>query len=525
MRKIDQVLSLFVLAAMSKAGVTQVSMSIQMNKPQKPIVGLPFCADQKVRMVQHLANGTPVTTNMTGHVYRSASGVERYDGVAPSTDPSHPDPVTMVYIVDPLKHTATFLNSRVMTATVQALPDNATVSIKFLALASRFQNRLIQPQDIVKTDLGTRSEGMLHLNGARTTGTIAAGTFGNDQPLTVTAEVWVDRDLKVIVSEHEQNPITGDRTLELSNVRGEEPDAALFEVPSGYTVKERTMPPVSLAAPTPGIAGAKSPEQAAQRIELAMHTSSAEMKNSVAYALAQDNERLSDAQTLAEQAVALEEQETADVIAKGNSAASFHQTVVLSSFWDTLGWVYYREGSQQKAEAFVRAAWELKPNAEYGLHLGSIYEAESRPKDAAAIYRSSLSYAEEGNWHDMFETRLTKLGVTDAAALPVDIELALPAVSQHAKMAAVDAEVEVLIGNSGEPVVTFVGDGPASAKGLRQAIQAALAKSLPDGGPETILRRARVSCAEAKGEASCALHFVTGEKVATVTVLPQPVRP
>ena len=236
--------------AVSYTAIGQVSMSIQMNKPQKPIAGLPFCADQTVQVVQHLANGTPLTTEVKGHVYRSAAGMERYDGLMPSSDSTHPEPLTMVEIVDPFKHTVTLLNSRLMTASVQPLPDNATVSIKFLPLATRFQNRLIQPQDVVKTDLGDRSEGMLHLNGVRTTGTIPAGTFGNDQPLTVTTEVWVNRDLKIIVSEHEQNPITGDRTLELTNVRGEEPDAALFQIPDGYTLKERPMMP-SFPPPMP----------------------------------------------------------------------------------------------------------------------------------------------------------------------------------------------------------------------------------------------------------------------------------
>jgi hypothetical protein len=86
-----QILAAFVLLTVSHLAAGQVSMSIQMNKPQKPVIGLPFSADQTVRLVQHLDNGMAITSEMKGHVYRAADGVERYDGGTVSSDSSHSD--------------------------------------------------------------------------------------------------------------------------------------------------------------------------------------------------------------------------------------------------------------------------------------------------------------------------------------------------------------------------------------------------------------------------------------------------
>jgi hypothetical protein len=201
--------------------------------------------------VQHLADGTPLKSEIKGHVYRSAAGIIRYDGVMPAT-PDRPDPVTLVYIIDRAKHTAVLLNTKLKTASVEHIPADATVLIKYLPLQqSRTQNPFIKPGNSVTTDLGKRTQGMMTLVGKRFTGTIAAGRLGNDQPLSLTTDVWIDPQLKLKVDEVEQNPLSGERTFELSNIRGDEPDPALFEIPEGYTVKDRLPMPGTLPSFTP----------------------------------------------------------------------------------------------------------------------------------------------------------------------------------------------------------------------------------------------------------------------------------
>lgn len=502
MPNVHRFLAVLACVVVSHVALGQASMSIQMNKPEAPVIGLPFSADQRVSTVQHLANGMPLKSEIKGHVYRSAAGVERYEGVMPST-PDRPDPITLAYIIDRAKHSVVLLNFKLKTATVEHLPANATVSVKFLPLQqSRTQGQSIKPGDLVTTDIGKRTQGMVTLVGKRISGTIKAGSVGNEQPLVVSEDVWINPQLKLMVNEVEQNPFSGERTFELSNIRGEEPDPALFEIPQGYTVKERTPMPSNLLSVTP------TPEQRERQIPSALSSSDPSLKNSVAYALANSNSHLADAQTLAEDAVRLVEQQTADVALKGNQDETYKQSVVLSSYWDTLGWVYYRQGKQEKAEAYLLAAWKLKPNPEYALHLGSIYEAQYRPKDAAAIYRMALSGKNSPIWQDDFKSRLAKLGEADAEQIPMEVTTSLPSFLPQLGPGVSDPLVEIFIAAAAPPVVTYLNGEPTYGASLTHAIQSAVIGFLPDGGPETILRRARVSCTAGQ-DSNCTLHFLT----------------
>ncbi len=495
-------LAVLALGVISHAAMGQVSMSIQMNKPEAPVIGLPFGADQRVSTVQHLANGTLLKSEIQGHVYRSADGVERYDGVMPLTS-DHPDPTTMVYILDRTKHIAVLLNLKLKTATVEHLPADATVSVKFLPLhQSQAQNQLTKPADLVTTDLGNRTQGLITLVGKRVRGTIAAGSIGNDEPLSITTDVWIYPELKLMVEEVEKNPFSGERTFELSNIRGVEPDPALFEIPEGFTVKDMPQMPSALPSLKP------TSEQREKQIPMALSSTDPSFKNSVAYALANSDSHLTDAQTLAEDAVRTMEQETADIALKGNKDEDYKQSVTLTSYWDTLGWVYYRQGKQEKAEAYILAAWDLKPNLEYALHLGSIYEAQLRPKDAVAIYRMALSAKNSPIWQDVFQTRLAKLGESHAEPIPMEVTTPLQSSVHRLGLGATEPVVEILIASAGPPAVTYVEGEPVHGKSLTHAIQSAVGRFLPDSGPETVLRRARVTCAQ--GQASnCALHFLT----------------
>lgn len=488
-------LAVVVFAVMSQVAVGQVSMTIQMSTPETPVTGLPFSAEQSVHMVQHLANGVALKSEVKGHVYRSTAGVERYEGVMPVTDPTRPEPTTMIYILDRTKHTSVLLNTKLKTATVEHLPATATVAIQFLQLPRPRVPNQPAKKDSVVTDLGTRMQGLLSLKGKRSTGTIAAGAMGNDAPLYITTDVWVAPSLKLIVNQVEQNPLVGERTYELTNIRGDEPDAALFEIPEGYTVKDK--PPMGSLMPSlPPTA-----EQRVKQIPDALKSTDPRFKNSVAYALANKKDHLAEAQTLAEEAVALAEQETADVVGKGAADAGFKQTAMLTSYWDTLGWVYYRQGKMEQAAVYLVAAWSVKPNPEIGLHLGSLYEAQQRPKDAAMVYRMALSGKNSPIWEDDFKTRLAKLGEAQAEPVSMVVTTTLPSLKMHFE---VEPLVEIQIGHAGSPAVAYLEGEPLHPKPVTEAIQKALAQSLPDSGPEIIVRRAHVSCAE-----RCELRFVT----------------
>ena len=195
----------------------------------------------------------------------------------------------------------------------------------------------------------------------------------------------------------------------------------------------------------------------------------------------------------------------------------------LSSFWDTLAWVYFREGNQKQAEAFARAAFELKPNPEYCSHLGRIYEAEGRPKDAIAIYQIALSKKNSPAALDFFQTRLAQLGAPGAPALSMDVITHLPALNPPLA-GETDILLDITLTRDQTPAVNYLKVRPPNESTVTAAIQSALAhdlsgndlpnNGLPDNGPETILRRAHLFCTSGDAPA-CSLYFVSSEELKT----------
>ena len=97
-------------------------------------------------------------------------------------------------------------------------------------------------ENAAQEELGTQTINGLAATGKRTTRTIPAGAFGNAQPIQIVREVWVSTDLKVPLTIKSSDPRFGTTVTQLTNVVQGEPDAALFQVPAGYTVTQRTRP-------------------------------------------------------------------------------------------------------------------------------------------------------------------------------------------------------------------------------------------------------------------------------------------
>ena len=261
---------------------------------------------------------------------------------------------------------------------------------------------------------------------------------------------------------------------------------------------------------------AVAPKLAAQRtkqIEDALNSPDPIVKNNVAYALATTNKNLSDAQALAEQAVQLQEKTTSQIVSMEDKVKSFDQMGILGADWETLGWVYYRQGQQEKAETYMHAAWELKPrNSDINLYMALIYEAQHKPEDATIFYRMALSATNSPTVQAIIHTGLDRLGVTATAPLPMDVTTPLPSLTIELNASDTEPLVDILLTHDKPPAVTLLKGDPALEKPLVKAIQSALANPFPDTGAEKLLRRARVTCSSGDKPA-CALHFL-GSQVA-----------
>jgi hypothetical protein len=270
--------------------------------------------------------------------------------------------------------------------------------------------------------------------------------------------------------------------------------------------KERYIQLITAAAP-------KAPEQRTKQIEDALNSSDPMLKNNVAYALANSKTHLSDAQTLAEQAVQLQEEAASKQVSMKDKVKSFDQMGILGADWETLGWVYYQQGQHEKAETYMHAAWELKPrNVDINVYLGIIYDAQHKPNDATRFYRMALNGNLSPTIQNSIQTRFDRLGVTATAPLPMDVTTPLPSLTVQLKADDTEPLVDILLTRDKPPAVSLIKGDHALEKPLTEAIQSAFANPVPDTGPEKLLRRARVTCTSGD-QPICALHFL-GSQVA-----------
>ncbi|WP_051933232.1 hypothetical protein [Massilia sp. BSC265] len=87
-------------------------------------------------------------------------------------------------------------------------------------------------------DLGTREFSGLKATGVQRSYEIPAGEIGNRNPIVVSTETWTSPELQAVVYQKRSDPRSGEVVYRAENLKREEPAAALFTVPSDYTVKD-----------------------------------------------------------------------------------------------------------------------------------------------------------------------------------------------------------------------------------------------------------------------------------------------
>jgi outer membrane lipoprotein-sorting protein len=196
---------------------------------EKPVSGAPFSATVTDSRQETLADGNQIQETHAATVYRDSEGRVRVES---SNKTPSGETRTMITISDPVAGFLYHLNPADSTAVKQVLPTPHSGS------GGPRPSADANAPARVKSDLGASTIAGLAATGSKITTTVPAGAMGNAQALVETREVWTSTALKIPVQVTSTDPRRGTSTMVLSNVSQNAPEATLFQVPSGYTVKD-----------------------------------------------------------------------------------------------------------------------------------------------------------------------------------------------------------------------------------------------------------------------------------------------
>jgi hypothetical protein len=224
----------------------------------KTVTNAPFGATFSTQSTRTLADGNQIQRSTTGTFARDSQGRVRREMTLPAIGfmaVSGKTPPHAVFISDPVGGVNYVLHADEKTA--DQLPMRARKGNRDAADEPRFRKRFQNEE--ATTDLGNQSINGVTAQGTRITRTIAAGQIGNVKPIVIVTERWYSSELQTYVMTKKTDPVMGDTITQLTNIQRQEPDAALFRVPSDYAVNQRIGP--RGAGRLRGVAPAPQPEQ------------------------------------------------------------------------------------------------------------------------------------------------------------------------------------------------------------------------------------------------------------------------
>lgn len=215
------------------------------------VTGAPYSALGTSETVTTLADGNHVVRRNTIRQWRDSDGRTRSEFSLSSIGGPTPLEVnaTMTVIDDPATRERHVVQPDGRVVTVPITPCRVAVSNEpdLTVGPPRPAGLPLKVSQPVK--LGERKVDGETVAGSRVEATIPAGAVGNERPLTMSAEQWYGKDLQVVVEATYRDPRTGETRYRLREIRRNEPDAALFQVP---TASGKAAAPASSDSLTPG---------------------------------------------------------------------------------------------------------------------------------------------------------------------------------------------------------------------------------------------------------------------------------
>ena len=198
------------------------------------VPGEPFSATSVASLTQ-IRQGAIIRFGFISLAARDSSGRVYFESRRPLSPSGEPLPRTYFIFIDPGEHSRTVCYVATKTCRIDAFKHSISDELE----SDDEAPRAATTQSIT---LGTREMETLKVIGTRETTVIAAGAYGNPQPIVTTKEVWHSPDLDLDVSITRTDPRWGTQTRNLTEISLSEPDPDYFTIPVDYTVLDNRSP-------------------------------------------------------------------------------------------------------------------------------------------------------------------------------------------------------------------------------------------------------------------------------------------
>jgi hypothetical protein len=210
------------------------------NQSLVAVTGAPYSAIEERLYSQRQSDGTYEDRSLiTTHIYRDWQGrtrAERY--VTSYLHGPRESKLRSIFITDPLEGVMYRLDPENHSATRGPLNVNTQVLSAHANAAGQVGSTGELQLHATTESLGKSTMEGLTVEGIRQTLTVPVGARDNDRPFKVVVETWISPELKLIVYSKSDNSIVGMDTTHLTKIDRSEPDPALFQVPSSYTIED-----------------------------------------------------------------------------------------------------------------------------------------------------------------------------------------------------------------------------------------------------------------------------------------------
>jgi len=210
----------------------------EMGLMGKTVTGAPYSAQVVIQRSETLSDGTHITQQSTGAVYRDSAGRVRREMSmsALGSLTGSAQALRAVFINDPVAGYHYVVHTDKQTVDRVPMPPAGASKDRGARLPRN-------GEQVVKEALGTQMMEGVEAEGTRITKTIPVGAIGNDKAIQIVTERWYSSSLQTVVLVKHSDPWMGESTMRLTNISRTEPAASLFAVPSNYTVNDRPAPP------------------------------------------------------------------------------------------------------------------------------------------------------------------------------------------------------------------------------------------------------------------------------------------